>query len=423
MTDRRNSRDGRTRRGTIAFAAAASAFAIVIPQASAADIVPTEPSTIFTIEPLNNNRYVATPNSMGGVMCMAPHSCVMVPTAASLDPSHKDGVFGEEGSIADGAATLDAMLNEAQGPVVVMGRSQGAQIGGFWLRNYVPDSSVDRERVSFLFLADPENSYGVPWAPRVPTNTGYQVTELWVQYDGWAEWPTRWYPIAVANAVMGMFTVHTQAYYDIDPYDPDIIEWSANGIDYKMVPNSRLPLLTPLRKLGMGWLADMLNDPLAARVEAAYDRPNSQEEADALFPAEQETVAQARTVPVDPDREVAEDDGTTSNVQAVEPAGGEASGNGTATDMPKPKPEPESDAEPESEPEAGTESESEAGTGLAGEDNGSADEQDSRSERKLGRDDDTAGERGSALNPAPRNEPESDGSDGSDDSGSDSSES
>ena len=234
MANRKHRRStSRARRHITVFAAVVGACALVVPQASAADIITDEPSTVFTIEPLNNNNYVATPNSLGGVMCMAPHTCVMVPTEASLDLSHKNGVLGEEGPISRAAWALDEMLNDTDGPTVVMGRSQGSQVGGFWLRNHAQSSSVDKEQVSFLFMADPENTYGVPWAPRVPTNTGYQVTELWVQYDGWADWPTRWYPIAVANAVMGMITVHSQAYYDIDPRDPEIIEWSANGIDYK----------------------------------------------------------------------------------------------------------------------------------------------------------------------------------------------
>lgn len=250
--------------------------------------IPSDPATVYTLEPLNYNRYETTRYSLQGALCEAPNTCVQVHYPAALDSSHVDGVFGEYGSIADGAAALDRALTNDPGAKVVMSRSQGSQAAGFWLRNYAPTTKVDRGSISLLLLADPENTYGVPWTPKVPTNTGFDVTELWIQYDGWADFPQRWYPLAVANAVYGMFSIHSKGYMDIDPDDPAMIEWSANGINYKMVPTQELPLLDPLRAVGLGWVADILNDPLQRRVEAAYDRPSSQEQADAQF-ATQET--------------------------------------------------------------------------------------------------------------------------------------
>jgi len=41
---------------------------------------------------------------------------------------------------------------------------------------------------------------------------------------------------------------------------------------YVFVPTDDLPLLTPLRRLGLNDLADALNDPLKERIEKAYDR-------------------------------------------------------------------------------------------------------------------------------------------------------
>ena len=168
-------------------------------------------------------------------------------------------VLGERGPISEGAETLNNTLLNDPSQKLVVGRSQGSQISGFWLRNYAPHSLVDPDSVQFYLLADPENTYGIPWAPRVPTNTGYQITEMWIQYDGWADWPTRPDPIAIANAVYGMLFIHSTWYDRASIDDPSIIEWTANGIHYRMVPTPRLPLLDPLRNLGFDQLADALD--------------------------------------------------------------------------------------------------------------------------------------------------------------------
>ncbi len=243
-------------------------------------------ATAYTVEPLNFNLLDTTPNLFGGAVCEV-YDCAKVPTAASLDLAHVDGVFGENGPIAAGAATLDGILVADRGEKLVFGYSQGAQVGGFWLRNYAATTSVDRQTTSFLFVGDPENTYGVPWAPKVPTNSGFAVTEVWSQYDGWADWPARFNLLAIANAVAGMFLVHPTVYDGMDLAAEEaagnLVEWRGDGISHTMVLNDRLPLLTPLRWVGLGAVADSLDAPLRAQIEAGYERPASQQEADARF--------------------------------------------------------------------------------------------------------------------------------------------
>jgi hypothetical protein len=246
-------------------------------------------ATAYTVEPLNLNLLDSTPNLFGGAVCEV-YDCATVPTAASLDLSHVKGVFGENGPISAGAATLNGVLLADGGEKLVFGYSQGAQVGGFWLRNYAPTTSVDRQNTSFLFVGDPENTYGVPWAAKVPTNSGFAVTEVWSQYDGWADWPARFDLLAAANAVAGMFLVHPIVYDTMDlgaeEADGNLVRWQRDGIDYTMVGNDRLPLLTPLRWVGLGAVADSLDAPLRAQIEAAYDRPSTQQQADAGFGAQ-----------------------------------------------------------------------------------------------------------------------------------------
>lgn len=238
--------------------------------------------TAYTVEPLNFNLVESTANLFDGAVCEV-YDCVKVPTQAALDLSYKNGVFGETGPISAGAATLDGRLAADSGDKVVFGYSQGAQIANFWLRNYAPASSVQQATTSFLLVGDPENTYGVPWTSNVPTNTGFAVTEVWRQYDGWADWPARFSLLAVANAVAGMFLVHPVVYDHLDlaaeQASGNLVSWQKDGIDYQMVRNDTLPLLTPLRWVGMGAVADALDPPLREKIEADYDRPATQQQA------------------------------------------------------------------------------------------------------------------------------------------------
>ena len=240
-------------------------------------------ATAYTLEPLNLNIVESTPNLFGGALCEV-YDCERVPTAASLDLSHVDGVFGENGPISAGAARLDDRLVADPGEKLVFGFSQGAQIAGFWLRNYAPTSAVAPDTTSFLLVGDPENTYGVPWAPKVPIDSGFAVTELWSQYDGWADWPARFSLLAAANAVAGMFLVHPTVYDTLDLAAEEaagnLVTWQNGTMTYTMVRNDRLPLLTPLRWVGLGAVADALDAPLRDKIEASYDRPAAAPAAD-----------------------------------------------------------------------------------------------------------------------------------------------
>ncbi|ANW64785.1 hypothetical protein BCA37_15385 [Mycobacterium sp. djl-10] len=261
-------------------------------------------ATAYTLEPLNYNLVETTPSLFGGAVCLV-YECERVPTSASLDLSHRRGVFGEKGAISQGAARLDDRLTADADTKLVFGFSQGAQVAGFWLRNYAPTTAVDPATTSFLLVGDPENTYGVPWAPRVPTDTGFEVTEVWKQYDGWADWPDRFDLLAVANAVYGMLFVHPTVYDDLD-LDAEraagnVVTWTAGGITYEMVVDKDLPILDPLRNLGLGWVADLVNDDWREHVEAQYDRPSTQEEADELFAAPLPAGTEAETAAVEED--------------------------------------------------------------------------------------------------------------------------
>ncbi len=134
-------------------------------------------ATAYTLEPLNYNLAETTPSLFGGAVCLV-YECERVPTSASLDLSHRRGVFGENGAISQGAARLDDRLTADADTKLVFGFSQGAQVAGFWLRNYAPTTAVRPDRVVSGAGRRPGEHRGVPWAPRVPTDTGFEVNEV-----------------------------------------------------------------------------------------------------------------------------------------------------------------------------------------------------------------------------------------------------
>lgn len=224
--------------------------------------------------------------------------CRQVPTSASPDPSHLFGVPGEFGPISLGADSLDATLRangaDAHHPILVFAYSQGAQVAGFWLRNLSADadSYAPPATTSFLLVGDPENTYGPWWLPKVPTTTPYHVTEFWKEYDGWADWPSDPNPLAVANAIAGMMFIHPTAYFSMNPDDPNDITWTDGNMTYVMAPTADLPLLDPLRWLGLTSVADELNAQWKPIVDSAYTRPSTQAAANAYTAAASTTQSQ-----------------------------------------------------------------------------------------------------------------------------------
>ena len=48
--------------------------------------------------------------------------------------------------------------------------------------------------------------------------------------------------------------------------------WNEGNTTYVLIRTQEIPLLEPLRQLGLGAIADNLNDPLKAVIDSAYDR-------------------------------------------------------------------------------------------------------------------------------------------------------
>ena len=217
-----------------------------------------------------------TPLQLRGDLCRSPNSCQGVAYFA----------FPAQPFTDRGAANVEKAVDAlpADEPVVLFGHSQGAQVIYSDLRRWAanPGSAPDPAQVSWVSIGNPENRYGGkrpntdeaanPW---LPADTAYHGTEVIRQYDGWADWPDdSTNLIAVANALVGMFTTHT-AYWNGDlndprnvRYTPDLPGGGPGNVTYVWVPNDTLPLVA-----WAGPFAPMLDNALRPLVEKGYSRP------------------------------------------------------------------------------------------------------------------------------------------------------
>lgn len=214
------------------------------------------PFTVLTLEPLDFNLGGNTLISeLRGVPC-AGRPVIKVDYPASLGRN----------SIDNGVAALDALIRSTPGPKLVFGHSQGAQVASRWLRTHAdgPDAPPPDE-LSFLFIGNPLRKYGgfIVGRPEVDGTTGlptrndtpYAVTDIALQYDGWADAPTGPGELAALNALKGKFARHSRDYFSADGNDPNRKTYQENTTTYVLLP------------------APPLIQASEADIEASYTRP------------------------------------------------------------------------------------------------------------------------------------------------------
>ena len=153
--------------------------------------------------------------------------------------------------------------------------SLGAVVSQVWLHEYGPTSTVDPGDVEFILMGNsvrgyngyyPHNNFtsssGSPFVDRnlvgPITDTRYKVTDIAVQYDGYADWPDEPLPAAVANANAGKKIYHTM--YNRFPLDrPDYKKFVEGNITYVWIPSDQ-------------WWSSPAK---LAEIESAYHRPET----------------------------------------------------------------------------------------------------------------------------------------------------
>lgn len=194
------------------------------------------------------------------------HSCTSVDYNAGVSASAEE----------DGLRALRAAFGVTAPPTVVVGFSQGATIATHWLQQTAGSADAPApEDLSFVLAANPKRKYGgVRSGFAEPTpHTEYDVVDIAIEYDGAADFPTN--PLnllALANALAGFAYFHVPGYNNIDLETADKLVWKEGNTTYVLIRRENLPLLEPLRRLGLDELADALNGPLKKAIDAAYDR-------------------------------------------------------------------------------------------------------------------------------------------------------
>lgn len=199
----------------------------------------------------------------GGIMCTGTRTCTPV------EYPYLDRYTGADDLQAAFAAT------DFSQPMVVFGYSQGARVVGQWLEDHAGTEGVPTpQQLSFVLIGNPDRKYGGTHRRlgSVTPATDYGIIDVTRQYDRASDWPDN--PLnllAFLNANAGLTNTHVD-YDDIDIYDPGNYVWKEGNTIYVFVPTENIPLLEPLRKMGLDKLADELNGPLKAKIEQGYDR-------------------------------------------------------------------------------------------------------------------------------------------------------
>lgn len=178
----------------------------------------------------------------------------------------------------DGLRALRSAIRSSTGETIVMGYSQGALIAADWIEQHRGRAgSPSPENLSFVLLGNALRKYGgvrpiYDIDPPTP-HSDYHVTDIALEYDGAADFPDNPFNLlALANAFAGFQYVHIYGYDDVDLDVADKLVWIDGNTTYVLIRSQNLPLLEPLRRLGLDDLADRLNGPLKEIVDSAYDR-------------------------------------------------------------------------------------------------------------------------------------------------------
>ncbi|WP_159229729.1 PE-PPE domain-containing protein [Mycolicibacterium vanbaalenii] len=205
-------------------------------------------------------------DELQGTLCQAPNNCVRVDQSL-WDPN--------------GLASIETAIDTTLGTKVVFSYSEGARSITDWLDEHADDPDAPSpDELSFVFIGNPTRAYGGSDSKVMP-QTQYQVIDISRQYDTASDFPDN--PLnllSLLNSLAAFTVIHTD-YEDVDMHDPANIVWKEGNTTYVFVPTENLPLLEPLRRLGLTGLADALNGPLKEIVERGYDRsylPAAEEE-------------------------------------------------------------------------------------------------------------------------------------------------
>ncbi|WP_099023327.1 PE-PPE domain-containing protein, partial [Mycolicibacterium palauense] len=264
--------------GPAAVAGAASSGSTV----SATDLLPAPgTATVLTHGP---TPWAMSDNLQGAV-------CATLAACNEVYYSWIVSVYGLELGVEDNVDRVDFALENTDGAKVLYAFSGGARVATVWLSEHDGSGADDPDpsELTVVLIGNGGRKYtgasavqlGSSW---VTPDTDYTTIDIAQEYDPVADFPNDivnliFNPLAVANALMAFESIHMN-YAQVDLDDPNNIVWTEGNTTYVFVPTEKIPLLNPLRQLGLNDLADALNDPLKKIIDRAYNRDYLPEESE-----------------------------------------------------------------------------------------------------------------------------------------------
>jgi len=288
------------------------ALSIIAPaSAHAATAVIMGPT--FVPDPSADPDYfrVVTENFVGPTTNCKTGNCTFIPlvTPQELWPFTGLDDLTFDQSIAVGVQLLTAELEKQiaalrPDPTVFLGNSQSATLLTLAKRNLGDLGTLDKSRLIFVLLANPNRpnggllariqptsvpSSGVSAAVATPTDTGIPTIDITFQYDGVSDFPA--YPsniLSVLNTLAGAY-IHAGTTTTLNGYTEAELTAALNDpanrqIDgdttYITIPAKSLPLVDLLRTFGAANglsslttpVADLIEPTMRILVELGYDR-------------------------------------------------------------------------------------------------------------------------------------------------------
>ncbi|MEI7544241.1 MAG: PE-PPE domain-containing protein [Mycobacteriaceae bacterium] len=217
-------------------------------------------------------------------------------------------------SVKTGYELLDAQVRrnlqaDPGTPLAVFGYSQSAMIATVQKRSLAAQyaDGQDVPPVSFVVAGNPFRPNGgflarfpmlaqllapSTQANATPTDTGLATYDIARQYEMWADFPT--YPLNLLADINALFGLMDHWYLpesitpllsnvlstvSLDPaspnYNPDTVVQHYGDTTYYTIPAQHLPMLYPLRWIGLGPLTDIVEPTLRVLIELGYDRTAS----------------------------------------------------------------------------------------------------------------------------------------------------
>jgi hypothetical protein len=238
--------------------------------------------------------FVDTPRYPLNSQYFANYEFTTVPYPQTIGPFPGIGTPTMGQSVATGRTNLYAAIQATDGPLLVMGNSQGSLPTDAVRATLESDPDApDPSQLTFLVNGDPEQRNGIfsrLFAPGTyipildytvlgPFESSYDLVVFVNEYDGIADFPDRpWNLLADLNALFGVAYRHA-ATGSLNPYEvpADNVTVTVNSkgatTTTYLGPATNLPLTLPLRILGVhADVVDAIDGVLRPIIDAGYSR-------------------------------------------------------------------------------------------------------------------------------------------------------